>query len=166
MSEDPIRLQLESLARVVDRRLFLKRVFRVGMAGALGMALGSIDLARTYANMQNCKGCDYPPVGPGGVSCGSKGYTCPSAGGCPSGCKVCKYPGGTCPSSCGYDDGNWWVWGCGPTGMGAVICYDCQCPSTSTYCNGLCGCRSSCICCHCTTPQELAQEVLRVSAAA
>ncbi len=163
MTQDRGRLGIEGLARLVDRRTLLKRAFRLGFAGALGAALGSIDLARTYANKQNCKACDYPPFGPGGVSCNSLGYSCPTWGGCPSGCKVCLYPGGSCPEHCGYDDGWWWVWGCGPNGMGAVKCYDCQCPSSSTGCNGLCGCRSACFCCQCTTPQQLAQEIMRPS---
>lgn len=162
MPEDRIKLGIEQFARVIDRRSFLRRTFRVAFAGALGAALGSLDVARLYANNQNCKACDFPPVGPGGVSCTSLGYTCPGAGGCPSGCKVCK-ASGTCPSNCGYPSGMWWVFGCGPGGMGAVQCYDCQCPSSSTGCNGLCGCRSNCICCSCTTPQELARVVRQMS---
>lgn len=161
MADEGLRIAIESLARAVDRRAFLRRALRVAMAGAIGTAVGSFDLARTYANNLNCKACDYPPFGPGGVSCSTLGYGCPAQGGCPSGCKVCT-SSGSCSSECGYSDGNWWVFECGPNEMGAKQCYDCQCPSSSTGCNGLCGCRSACFCCNCTTPLELAHELMRL----
>lgn len=167
MAEDGIRLALEGLARAVDRRSFLKRTFQLGLAGSVGATLGSLGAAReVFANNQNCKACDFPPVGSGGVTCTSKGYQCPAAGGCPTGCKVCKLDG-TCPSHCGYQSGWWYVCGCGGSGVGCVKCYDCQCPSSSTNCNNLCGCRSTyCWCCSCRTPQDVAHEIERAAAGA
>lgn len=164
MPSDIVRRGLEGLARNVDRRTFLRRSMQLGFAGAVAAAAGSFGAVGRVLAMHACE-CDFPPYGPGGSSCTSLGYTCPGPGGCPSGCKICLWPGGSCPSSCGYDDGWWYSCGCGTYGLGCHKCYDCQCPSTSTGCNGLCGCRSvTCYCCSCFTPQDIAAEISRLAA--
>lgn len=164
MPDDILRRSLESFARSVDRRTFLRRAMQVGFAGAVGAAAGSVGAVERVLAVGACE-CDFPPVGPGGSSCTSLGYTCPAAGGCPDRCKICLWPGGTCSANCGYDDGWWYSCGCGSHGLGCHKCYDCQCPSTSTGCNGLCGCRSvTCYCCQCLTPQDMANEISRLAA--
>lgn len=157
--DDTIRMALEGLARNIDRRSFLRRAMRVGFASAVAAAAGSLGMVGQVLAV--CGACTFPF----GRSCGSLGYGCPGAGGCPSGCQICQTA--QCPTYCGYASGWWYSCGCGTCGLGCHKCYDCTCPAGAQGCNGACGCRSTqCYCCQCCTPQDIQRELGRISAAA
>jgi hypothetical protein len=154
-SDDPTRHVLEEFARAVDRRSFLRRVSSWGFAAAVATAWGSLGAASRVMADSTCS-CSFPN---NGVWCNSVGYTCPYAGGCPSGCETCD----NCEcSDCCYTTGWWYSCGCGSHGMGCHKCYDCKCP-TGSSCARRCGCRSGqCYCCSCLTPQDIANELAGV----
>lgn len=146
-------LALESFARTTDRRAFLRKAFRTGLATLAATAFGSIATAqKVYADAT----CSCNP--PNGLYCSG----CPSGtgGGCPSTCTVCVFADCNGQNGCIYTAGHWSSCGCGACGAGCRVCYDCKCPG----CSNTCGCRSDCNCCNCCSPQDIAAEVRRVAA--
>src|SRR6266511_238823 len=140
------------------RRLGRRRALFMGMkyaaAAVAGVAIANLPARRAYADTV----C-HPPHG---TWCSAYGYSCPSGGGCPSQCLVCKSSDGcgVCPWSSGYwftDTGT-----CGICGQGFKLCYDCRC----TGCSSTCGCMSGCLCSGCCSPAEVKQEIARVRAEA
>lgn len=139
-------LELEELARRVDRRIFLKRALHTGFSLMVGAALWSLPAARAVI----AAGCMCGP--PGGTYC----VGCPtdSTGGCPTECDICVL--GEC-AGCIYPSGHWTSGGCGTCGNGSVQCYDCNCGRPG-HCS-TCGCKSACFCCNCCSPQDIAHEL-------
>lgn len=158
--EHIVRPIVEEFARVLDRRTVLRRAAQAGFATAVALASGSFAAVSRVLADTTCS-CSFPF----GRSCGSLGYTCQSSGACSTRCDVCTSgSGGTC--TCGYSAGWWYSCGCGGCGMGCHKCYDCICPPAGG-CSALCGCRSStCFCCNCCSPQDVAEELQRLGAAA
>jgi hypothetical protein len=156
------RLATEGFARLIDRRAFLRRSLRAGFAALAATALGTFQPAKMLANA-DCS-CSFPFT----RDCASIGigqYHCPAttAGGCPSGCKVCTTASSCSP--CVYSAGHWSSCGCGVGGAGCRECYDCICPSSTSCNSGACGCRGTCRCCNCLTPQDVVEELARIDAA-
>jgi len=150
-----IRWTVESFARSIDRRRFLKGAFQSGLAMFAGLSLGSITAATALAADGGCKPCNYLT----GNTCGHWGYPCPTGTNpaCPSGCTTCKNC--VCQNQCCYAQGFWTVTGCGTCGNGSVSCKDCKCPD----CAHGCTCRSACYCCNCCSPQDIVAELQRIT---
>lgn len=151
--------RLSELSEDVARKLSRRQVLRKGVKGAVAavavLAFGGTAGVRgaVASSLVSC-GCSYPGCG----HCSCRGKTCPSGGGCPSGCYVCKKT--TCPNTaCIYNTGSWIDADCpcGICGYGYFRCYDCRC----TSCSRLCGCRSWCLCSGCCRPEELGHQLER-----
>lgn len=151
-ADDKIGLAGEEVVRVVTRRKLLGRMVKIVPAAFAGASVGSI--ARFKDVFASCT-CSYIAVCNG---------SCPS-GGCPSGYSTCCRDNGGYGCGCVYyiSQGCHWV-GCsnqGTCGNGYELCTDCWKGSCGTACT----CKSSCICCGCCTPAEVATEHARIIAA-
>jgi hypothetical protein len=158
-----------SLAERLNRRLSRRAALRAGVvgsvAGVAAVALGeSPAAAYTYSPgcgpTRDCSGCGYPDGCPSGyVLCkiSSLCGTPPSHGGSGGGVANsqghwCEWPGGIWESARNLGHGN-----------GYTLCYDCvQSPINTTHCHSWCVCPSACICCNCTTAEDVRREMKRL----
>lgn len=138
---------LEDTVRRMGRRSFVINGLKAAAATVAGVTVGSWP-SEALAHPEHTY-CHYPY----GRHCSSLGKSCPSAGGCPSGCYICRVE--TCGSPCIYSSGYWATrsGSCGPGGYGYYLCYDCRCTSCSS--SRVCGCRSSCKCANCRTAADV-----------
>jgi len=160
------------------------------VAGLAALTLGQRPaFARTCNNPPNpvgkCSNCTKPSepncCGPTRRCSASPYFKTCAALGCPSGYILCKQTGacGTPPRAGGVGggvanrDGKWCEWcggswvacnGAGKFGNGYFICYDCVGSSSSSSCNNWCTCLSECICCNCTSAQDVRAEQRRIQA--
>ena len=147
------RLALEGLARAVDRRSFLRRSAQLIFATGASLAFGS------FAGISQVLAAGCSCTFPFGLNCNSLSaiYACQSSGVCSTNCDVCTSSTGC--GSCPHATGHWSSCLCGTCGNGCHQCYDCICPA-SCGCSCACGCRSTtCSCCNCCTPQDIAREL-------
>ena len=136
---------LEDNVRRIGRRSVLLNGLKAATAVVAGVTVGSWP-SQALAHPEHTY-CHYPGAG----HCSNLGKSCPSAGGCPSGCYVCTTSSGC--GGCIYSSGYWSTrsGSCGPGGYGYYLCYDCR----GTSCNNVCGDRSTCKCANCRTAADV-----------
>jgi hypothetical protein len=141
---------LEDASRRIGRRKVLLNSLKAAAVTIAGVTVGVMPGGRALAHPEHSY-CHYPGAG----HCSVLGRSCPSAGGCPSGCYVCTKPSGC--GGCIYSSGYWATrsGSCGSQGYGYYLCYDCRC----TSCSSVCGCRSACKCGGCRTPADVRQDM-------
>lgn len=147
-----ISLTSEAIARKLSRRRVLVNSVKGLVAVVAGVTMAHlVNLKQAFAD--SC--CD-------GIRCDQYfGKPCPvgtGTPGCPTGCSLCTCGGTACPYSNGY-----WMCPCGTYGNGHYFCSDCKCPD----CDHVgCVCQSDiCICAGCQTPQDVEDEMRRLSEA-
>ena len=152
----------EGLARRMSRRHMLRRVI---IGGATSIA--ALSLGQRPALAESCQ------CGPT-YRCNQYGHHCPAYR-CPNGYQVCKNRQGEyCSCSqghynqqgycCEYASGRWVACGGLGRGRGYRMCYDCvrRHPVKHAPCTTWCTCLTECICCHCTTAEEVRSELSRI----
>ena len=161
--------RIGGFAERVNRRLTRRTALRAGIVGSVA-GLASIAMGESPAAAYPFS----PGCGPT-VSCSGCGYP----QGCPSGYDLCKQSSlcGTPPKAGGVgggvanDQGFWceWLGGIWESarnlghGHGYTLCYDCvKSPIDSSTCDTWCTCASACICCQCTTKQDVLTEQKRL----
>jgi hypothetical protein len=141
MLERPTRLISEELARLVDRRTFLKRASAATMGTLMALAAGHGLAGTASARRQPGSG---GPQTPPTISCAPPGPYCNTGGGDLSGCH-----GGHCFQhlyqgqvlqcrtwQCCYQAGCWTT----QSGNGYWTCCDCQCYNNQGQAVTTCGC--------------------------
>lgn len=166
--------RVAGVAERTVRRMSRRQALRTAVVGgAAGLAAVAIGQRPAFAVT-----CDCGPT--------ARCSACPAFG-CPSGYSLCKYGTGSgehphcCNSkrqstsqccntaicSCGFCGCAWpsgqWV-ACTGLGLGHgyEICYDCLKGNNGTNCGSWCTCLGGCICCKCTTPQQVRMEAKRI----
>jgi len=139
----------ESVARRMTRRSLIFTGTKGAVAAMAGVTLG-VFLSPTGALASN-PGCTWIG-GSGNANCPSVGGSCPSHGGCKSGCTPCT-SSDWCSGWCNYGGASWDVGSCGTCG-GWYQCTDCKC----TTCSNICTCESLCICSGCCSPKQVLAE--------
>lgn len=148
---------LEDTSRLIGRRKILMNGLKGAAVAVAGLTVGTLP-GRASADPSHPY-CHYP----NGRHCSAYGKTCPTSGGCPSGCYVCTRSSGCSTSLCPYSSGYWITApACGVCGYGYYLCYDCRC----TSCSRICGCKSSCRCSGCCALAEVEEDMRRTLAEA
>ena len=145
----------ESLARKLDRREMIATSVKGLFATVTATALVQLtDLGNAFAKSCSC--------GANPVPCTEQGRICPATPGCPSNCVICV------PTDCNglcttHATGQWVACsGLGKHGNGYKVCTDCTCGGCLS--SQKCTCLSQCVCCHCSTSQDVKREMQRLAA--
>jgi hypothetical protein len=162
----------EGLARRISRRDALRTAIVGGASGIAALTLGQRPaLAQT---------CYCGPT----YRCNDYGHDCHNYG-CPTGYELCKNASDyycSCAQGhfnrqgycCEYTAGTWVACGGLGKGYGYELCYDCIATgkgdaghgNTKDRCTDWCTCLSACICCTCTSPDQVRSELSRVQLSA
>jgi hypothetical protein len=138
MFEQQTRIASENLARVVDRRTFLKRTSQAAFTGLLALAAG-----HGFAGRASAAHGTKPPEPPVTPACAPPGPYCNTGGGDLSGCHGAHcfqhlYNGGViqCRVFYIYQAGCWTT----QSGNGYWTCCDCACFDAGGTQRASCGC--------------------------
>lgn len=155
-------------AEKVNRRVSRRDALRTAvLGGATGFA--ALTLGQKPALAQACDCGPTPRCDNYGVHA-----PCPTTPGCPDGFKLCKNKSNrhcscdqghfnTFGSCCEWSSGTWIACTGLGNGMGYEVCSDCVGPNG---CGHWCTCLSQCVCCDCTSPEDVRREQKRISALA
>lgn len=145
-----ISVWAESFARNYNRRKMVGTTVKGLFATVAAATVGQL----VNAGQAFAATCTCDDGWTTGKPCGHWGFPCPHntslTDGCPSNCSVCKSTDSThgCKGWCNYTSGHWVsCTGCGTSGKGYKLCWDCHCPPGACFQNGHhpCSCLSGCI---------------------
>jgi|SRR5215469_8325433 len=151
----------------VNRRLTRRDALRTAVLGGAA-SVAAVTLGQKPALAVDCQ-CGPTP------RCNRYDSSpCPKTPGCPTGFKLCKNRsdqfcscinghGNTAGSCCLWSSGNWIACTGLGSGHGYKVCSDCV---RHNGCSRWCTCLSNCVCCTCTTAEDIRREQLRLSALA
>jgi len=153
----------EGLARRISRRDALRTAIVGGATSIAALSLGQRPAL--------AQACECGPT----YRCGHYGHPC-GAYGCPSGYELCKNQSEfycTCGRRhynrqgycCEYTGGRWVACTGLGKGHGYKMCYDCidhGHRNANNRCTDWCTCLTECICCQCTSAEQVRSELSRI----